>query len=62
MKTRQLELEVLRYDPERDSEPHFQSYSVSCPEDWAILDALNYVKENLDTTLSWRWCSRRSAP
>ena len=55
LKTRQLELEVLRYDPEQDSEPHFQSYSVPCTEDWAILDALNYVKENLDTTLSYRW-------
>jgi fumarate reductase iron-sulfur subunit len=55
LKIRQLELEVLRYDPEQDSEPHFQAYSVPCPEDWAILDALNYVKENLDTTLSYRW-------
>ena len=55
LKTRHLELEVLRYDPEKDSEPHFQAYSVPCPEDWAILDALNYVKENIDTTLSYRW-------
>lgn len=52
---RQLELEVMRYDPERDGEPYFQSYTVPCPDDWAILDALNYVKENLDTTLSYRW-------
>jgi fumarate reductase iron-sulfur subunit len=52
---RQLELEVLRYDPEQDTEPRFQSYSVPCEEDWAILDALNFVKENIDTTLSYRW-------
>jgi fumarate reductase iron-sulfur subunit len=55
MNERTLQLEVLRYDPEKDSEPHFQSYAVPCREDWAILDALNYVKENLDTTLSYRW-------
>ena len=55
MKTREIELEVMRYDPEQDKEPYFQSYSVPCEEDWAILDALNYVKENLDTTLSYRW-------
>jgi fumarate reductase iron-sulfur subunit len=55
MSQRQLTLEVLRYDPEQDSEPHFQSYSVPCEEDWAILDALNHVKENIDTTLSYRW-------
>jgi len=55
MKTRKLEIEVMRYDPEQDSEPHFQSYTVDCPEDWAILDALNFIKEELDTTLAYRW-------
>ena len=55
MNARTIELEVMRYDPEKDEEPWFQSYSVPCQEDWAILDALNYVKENIDTTLSYRW-------
>ena len=55
MKTRQIELEVMRYDPEQDKEPHFQTYTVPCAEDWAILDALNYIKEKIDTTLSYRW-------
>jgi fumarate reductase iron-sulfur subunit len=55
MSQRELELEVMRYDPEKDQVPWFQKYSVSCEEDWAILDALNYVKENIDTTLSYRW-------
>ena len=35
--------------------PRFQKYSVPCEEDWAILDALNYVKDNIDTTLAYRW-------
>ena len=52
---RQIELEVMRYDPEKDEEPHFQTYSVPCREDWAILDAINYVKDELDTTLAYRW-------
>ena len=55
MSERLLEIEVLRYDPEQDSEPHFQSYEVPCQNDWAILDGLNYIKENLDTTLAFRW-------
>lgn len=55
MSGRTLELEVMRYDPERDAEPHYQHYEVPCHEEWAILDALIYVKENLDTTLSYRW-------
>jgi fumarate reductase iron-sulfur subunit len=55
MSERRLQLEVMRYDPERDAEPRFQQYEVPCQEEWAILDALNYVKEQLDTTLSYRW-------
>lgn len=55
MNPRRLMLEVMRYDPERDAEPRFQQYEVPAQEEWAILDALNYVKDNLDTTLSYRW-------
>jgi len=51
----QLELEILRYDPEKDQEPRFQTYSVTCKEEWMILDAINHVKEQVDTTLSYRW-------
>ena len=49
------ELCILRYNPETDGEPRFQSYEVPCREDWVVLDALNYIKENLDPTLSYRW-------
>jgi fumarate reductase iron-sulfur subunit len=55
MSERRLELEVLRYNPEADREPHFQRYDVECREEWVVLDALNHVKENLDPTLSYRW-------
>ncbi len=55
MSERVVELEVLRYNPETDSEPHFQSYSVPCQSEWVVLDALNHVKDNLDPTLSYRW-------
>lgn len=49
------EFSILRYHPETDSEPRFQRYDVPCQENWVVLDALNYVKENLDPTLSYRW-------
>ncbi len=55
MSTRELQVEVLRYDPEQDSEPRYQSYSVPCEPDWAILDALIYIKDYLDSTLAFRW-------
>jgi fumarate reductase iron-sulfur subunit len=51
----QLELDILRYDPEKDQEPYFQSFAVSCQEDWMVLDAINHVKDHVDTTISYRW-------
>ena len=43
-----ITLEVLRYHPETDSEPHFQRYTVPYKDEWVVLDALNHVKDNLD--------------
>src|SRR5213082_3063139 len=51
-------LAVARYRPEEESEPTFQSYEVPFRKDWVVLDALNYVKDKLDGTLSYRWSCR----
>lgn len=55
MSLRLVELEVLRYNPETDEAPRFQRYRVECEEEWVVLDALNYIKETIDPTLSYRW-------
>ena len=51
-------LEVTRYRPEQETEPTVQEYEVPLTQDWVILDALNYVKDDLDGTLSYRWSCR----
>jgi len=51
-------LEVARYRPEREAEPTFETYEVPLRRDWVVLDALNYVKDSLDGTLSFRWSCR----
>jgi fumarate reductase iron-sulfur subunit len=51
-------LQVARYRPDEESEPVFQEYEVPCPKDWVVLDALNFVKDHLDGTLSYRWSCR----
>ncbi len=51
-------LEIFRYRPEDESEPVFQSYEIPFRKDWVILDALNYIKDNLDGSLSYRWSCR----
>jgi fumarate reductase iron-sulfur subunit len=53
-----IKLKVFRYRPEQESEPVFQEYEVPLRKDWVILDALNYVKDQIDGTLSFRWSCR----
>jgi fumarate reductase iron-sulfur subunit len=51
-------LEVTRYRPEQETEPTFQSFEVPLRKDWVVLDALNYIKDRLDGSLSFRWSCR----
>jgi fumarate reductase iron-sulfur subunit len=53
-----ITLEVLRYRPEYETEPTFQRYEVPFHKDWVVLDALNYIKDRLDGSLSYRWSCR----
>ncbi len=48
MSDRTIEVEVLRYRPEQDNKPFFQTYSVPVENEWVVLDALNYIKDELD--------------
>src|SRR5437867_707675 len=54
----QITLQVARYRPEEEAAPTFQEYDVPCPKEWVVLDGLNYVKDRLDGTLSFRWSCR----
>ncbi len=49
---------VTRFDPDKDEVPKTQSYEVPVQDDWKILEALNYIKDNIDPTLSHRWSCR----
>ncbi len=53
-----IEIEVLRYRPEQDNEPFFQTYSVPFTDDMSVLQGLQHIKEELDSTLSYRWSCR----
>ncbi|MEV5494320.1 succinate dehydrogenase iron-sulfur subunit [Nonomuraea fuscirosea] len=56
--TRTIRVEVSRYRPGEDAEPVFQEYEVPLMADWAVLDGLNYIKDRLDGSLSFRWSCR----
>jgi fumarate reductase iron-sulfur subunit len=50
-----ITLRVTRYRPGTDREPQAQSFTIPYNEDWVVLDALQYVKDHVDGTLSFRW-------
>jgi fumarate reductase iron-sulfur subunit len=53
-----IEIEVSRYNPEKDSEPHFQSFQVPFTHDTSVLQGLQYIKDHLDGSLTFRWSCR----
>lgn len=55
---REIEIEVLRYHPERDKEPYYQTFRVPFSHDTSVLQGLQYIKDHLDGTLTFRWSCR----
>ncbi len=53
-----ITLEVTRYSPEDDAEPRLQQFEVPLRKDWVVLDALNYIKDRVDGSLTFRWSCR----
>jgi fumarate reductase iron-sulfur subunit len=53
-----IALEVFRFRPDEEDATSFQTYEVEYRDDWVVLDALNFVKNELDGTLSFRWSCR----
>jgi fumarate reductase iron-sulfur subunit len=49
---------VKRFRPEQESAPTTERYEIPVRPDWAILDVLNYIKDEVDPTLSHRWSCR----
>jgi succinate dehydrogenase / fumarate reductase iron-sulfur subunit len=47
-------LKIRRFDPERDDEPHWERYEVPVEPGDRLLDALHWVKWNLDGSLTFR--------
>jgi len=58
MAERTITLEVFRYRPETEKEPVFQNFTVPFRDDWVVLDALNYLKDQVDGSISYRWSCR----
>ncbi|ABM62216.1 succinate dehydrogenase/fumarate reductase iron-sulfur subunit [Halorhodospira halophila] len=53
-----ITLEVQRYHPEQDAAPRWQRYTVPYTPDMSVLEGLQYIKDHLDGTLTFRWSCR----
>lgn len=56
--SRSCQVDVSRYRPEADQAPFLQRFTVPYDDSTSILDVLQYIKENLDSSLSYRWSCR----
>lgn len=52
--TQQVIFKIQRYDPEQDSTTHFQEFIVPSSRGMTVLDGLIYIKEHLDSSLTFR--------
>lgn len=50
----QVTLKVFRFNPEQDKKPYFATYEVEVDPTDRVLDVLEYIKGNMDGTLSFR--------
>ncbi|HEY8761075.1 MAG TPA: 2Fe-2S iron-sulfur cluster-binding protein, partial [Candidatus Dormibacteraeota bacterium] len=53
-----VDVTVQRFNPETDDKPRYETYQVPYRADWVVLDAILYIKDQLDATLSYRWSCR----
>jgi fumarate reductase iron-sulfur subunit len=56
--SKRIEIQVLRYRPEQEDEPVWQSYYVPFTDDMSVLQGLQHIKDDVDGTLSFRWSCR----
>jgi fumarate reductase iron-sulfur subunit len=55
---RRITIECMRYNPDTDTEPRYQRYEVPFVDDMSVLEGLQYIKDHLDGSLTFRWSCR----
>ena len=53
-----MKIDILRYRPEMDDAPFTQTFELPYNPDMSVLEALQYIKDHLDSTISFRWSCR----
>ena len=45
---------ILRYDPDKDQKPYYKTYQFTLERGMTVLDGVMHIKENQDSSLSYR--------
>jgi len=53
-----ITIDILRYRPEIDERPFTQTFELPYHAEMSILEALQYIKDHLDSSVSFRWSCR----
>lgn len=56
--TTPIKLQIQRFNPDTDNEPHWREYEIQAKPGMTMLEALFEVLNKLDGTLSFRFCCR----
>lgn len=49
-----ITFKILRFNPDKDRKPYYKSYQITLQRGMTVLDGLMHIKENQDSTLSYR--------
>ena len=53
-----IKVSIQRYRPELDNKPFMQDFEIPFEDDMSVIDALQYIKDHHDGSLSFRWSCR----
>jgi fumarate reductase iron-sulfur subunit len=53
-----ITMRVTRWRPDKSSPPGPAEYEVPLRKEWTVLDGLNWIKDEVDETLAFRWSCR----
>ena len=55
---RGITLTIVRTNPEMGMKPKKVKYTIPYADKMRVMDALNYIRENIDSSLAFRWSCR----
>jgi fumarate reductase iron-sulfur subunit len=53
MEKRTIKVRIARFNPATDSSPHYQTYDVPLEPRMTVMNVLDYIYENLDSSLAY---------